>query len=111
METSRLSKTLKKGGEPGLGRSKGVSGAAGSPDELGFGVDVPHAVLGQGLVHAVEERTQEPAQHPHQDEEGQVQGAPQVAALVSVWTLRSKDTFRPSASPAEGLRGGGGVSP
>lgn len=69
-------------------------------------MDVPHAVLGQGLVHAVEERPQEPPQHPHQDEEGKVQGAPQVAALVSVWTLSSRDTFRPSAPPAEGLWGG-----
>lgn len=30
METSRLSRTLKKGGEPGLGRSQGVGGAGGS---------------------------------------------------------------------------------
>lgn len=30
----------------------------GSPDELGFGLDVSHAILGQGLVDTVEERPQ-----------------------------------------------------
>lgn len=62
----------------------------GSPDELGFRVDVPHPVLGQGLVHAVEERPQKPPHHPHHDEEGQVHGGPQVTALISVRTLSSK---------------------
>lgn len=67
----------------GLGQER----RRGSPDELGLGLDVPHAIPGQGLVGAVEERPQETARHAHHDEEGQVNRRPQVAALVSVGTL------------------------
>lgn len=59
----------------------------GSPDELGFGLDVSHTILGQGLVDTVEECPQKPACHSHHDEEGEVDGCPQVTALIPVWTL------------------------
>lgn len=110
MATSKLSRTLKKavsrnfrteqtGGWCGRGR--------GSPDELGFWVDVPHTVLGQGLVHAVEEGPQEAPHHPHHDEEGQVHGGPQVTALISVWTLSEQ---RAGVRVGSGWRVGGGGS-
>lgn len=70
----------------------------GSPDELGFRLDVSHAILGQGLVDTVEERPQEPAHHAHHDEEGQVHGGPQVTALVSVWTLIKRNHTDPTGS-------------
>lgn len=60
-----------------------------SPDKLGLGVNVLDAILGQALVHAVEERPQEATHHPHQDEEGQVHRRPQVAVLISVWALQT----------------------
>lgn len=53
-------------------------------------MDVPHAVLGQALVHAVEECSQQATHHSHQDEEGEVHSGPQVTVLISIWTLRSK---------------------
>lgn len=65
----------------------------GSPDELGFGLDVSHTILGQGLVDTVEECPQKTARHSHHDEEGQVDGRPQVTALIPVWTL-IKDSSR-----------------
>lgn len=129
MVTSKLSRTLKKAISWNPARQEGVhvSGGRGSPDELGFRVDVPHPVLGQGLVHTVEECPQKTPQHSHQDEEGQVHSGPQVAALVSVWTLSeqtshtSSDQFssppqearvgRQKRLKVEGQGGGWGASP
>lgn len=62
-----------------------------SPDKLGLGVDVSDAILGQALVHAVEECPQQAARHPHQDKESQVHSCPQVAVLITIWTLVSKE--------------------
>lgn len=88
MATSRLSRTL------GIKRNQQVCcedrpAAAGqdAPDEPGFGLNVPHSVLGQALVHTVEERPQEAAHHAHQDEEAQVHGCPQMAFFIPICTL------------------------
>lgn len=53
-------------------------------------MDVLDAILGQALVHAVEERPQESTHHSHHDEKGQVHRRPQVAVLISVWALVRK---------------------
>lgn len=50
-------------------------------------MDVSHAILGQGFVHAVEQGPQQATHHSHQDKKGQVHYCPQVATLVSFWTL------------------------
>lgn len=54
-------------------------------------MDVSDAILGQALVHAVEERPQKATHHSHQDEKGQVHCCPQVAVLISIWTLMSRE--------------------
>lgn len=68
--------------------------AAGSPDKLGFGMDVSDAILGQTLVDAVKKSPQKPPHHAHEHEESQVDSCPQVAVLISIWTLTmSKEQF------------------
>lgn len=112
MVTSKLSRTLKKAvsWDFRTERTCGWCGRRrGSPDELGFRVDVPHTVLGQGLVHAVEERPQKTPHHPHHDEEGQVHGGPQVTALISVWTLSEQTSERRSYLLPPPRRAGVGV--
>ena len=69
--------------------------ATGSPDKLCLGVDVSDAIFGQALVHAVEERPQQAPHHAHQDKEGQVHCGPQVAVLIPVWTLISRNISYP----------------
>ncbi len=108
MVTSRLSRTLGKcknqvifcnylklvsslTGVDGLDCSRCEQLPQPSPDKLGLGVDVSDAILGQALVDAVEERSQQAAHHPHQDEEGQVHCCPQVAVLISLWALMSRE--------------------
>lgn len=96
MVTSKLSRTLTKATRLKVRmdlRCRPCDRLHGSPDELGFGLDVSHTILGQGLVDTVEECPQKPARHSHHDEEGEVDGRPQVAALVPVWTL-TKDSSR-----------------
>lgn len=53
-------------------------------------MNVSYAILGQVLVHAVKERPKKAAHHTHQDKEGKIHSCPQVAVLVSIWTLVSK---------------------
>lgn len=57
-------------------------------------MDVLDAILGQALVHAVEERPQESTHHSHHDEKGQVHHRPQVAVLISVWALVREEVHR-----------------
>lgn len=64
-----------------------------SPDEFGLRVNVSDAILGQALVHAVEERPQQATHHPHQDKESKVHNCPQVAILISLWTLISSKFY------------------
>lgn len=52
-------------------------------------MNVSDAILGQTPIHAVEKCPQQATQHSHHDEEGQVQCCPQVAVLISIWTLTS----------------------
>lgn len=47
-----------------------------APDELGFGMDVPHAVLGESFVDAVKHCAEHTTHQPHQHEEGQVHRRP-----------------------------------
>lgn len=89
MATSRLSSTLKWKkvfkirNKTRLCLSAGAD-CDGSPEEPGLRVNIFHAILGQTLVHAVEERPQQATDHTHQDEEGQVHCGPQVAVLIAV---------------------------
>lgn len=85
MATSRLSRTLGiKRRQPVCYAGRRPAAGRDGPDEPGFGVDVPHSILGQALVHAVEERPQQAAHHAHQDEEAKVHCCPQVAFLFPV---------------------------
>lgn len=79
------------------------------PDELSFGMHVLHAVLGQPLVHTIEERPQEATHDTHDHKERQVHCCPQVATLVPIHTLRERervsrtgvlDSPQPAENPA-----------
>ena len=60
-------------------------------------MDMSDAIPRQALVHAVEECPQQATYHPHQDKEGQVHSCPQVASLISIWTLMSKGFYNGDA--------------
>lgn len=54
-------------------------------------MNVSDTILGQAPIHAVEERPQQATHHSHHDEKGQVHRCPQVAVLISIWTLTSME--------------------
>lgn len=54
-------------------------------------MNVSDAILGQAPIHAVEECPQQATHHSHHDKKGQVHCCPQVAVLISIWTLTSME--------------------